>query len=112
MRWARAIRDSRKLDYLGLAATFGLPWALITVIFARAALWSWLPLALTLALRFALATVTARQVLRQRLWLGDYLLLPLRDIAALFIWVASFFGSTIHWRGLKFRLKQGKLYAP
>ena len=108
-RWARAIRDSRKLDYLGLAATFGVPWALLTVLFARGAAWSLILLTITLVARFALARAMTKHVLHEPLTLGDYLLIPVRDVVALFVWIASFAGHTIHWRGLKFHLKDGKL---
>ena len=110
MRWARAIRDSRKLDYLGLAATFGLPWALFALLFARGAGWAWLLFCIVCVTRFWLAMFMAR-VLKQPLALAGYLLIPVRDLAALFVWIASFFGHTIHWRGLEFRLKDGKLYS-
>jgi ceramide glucosyltransferase len=110
MRWARAIRDSRKLDYVGLAATFGAPWALLTVLFARGAEWSWTLLAITVVARFALAATMTRSILRQSLTVLDHLLIPVRDLTALFVWLASFAGHTIHWRGLRFRLKNGKLY--
>jgi len=109
-RWARAIRDSRKLDYIGLAATFGVPWALLTVAFAAGRAWSLILLLVALALRFFMGAAITNQVLRQPLSVLDYLLIPVRDVAALFVWIASFAGHTIHWRGLKFRLKQGKLY--
>jgi len=110
-RWARAIRDSRKFDYLGLAATFGVPWAMLAVVFSCGAPWSWILLAMTLGLRFALAhTITAR-VLHEPLAAGDYLLIPMRDIVALVVWITSFVGHTIHWRGLNFTLKDGKLRA-
>jgi ceramide glucosyltransferase len=36
-------------------------------------------------------------------------LLPLRDLIAVGIWIASFFGNTIRWRGELFYLKKGKL---
>jgi ceramide glucosyltransferase len=110
MRWARAIRDSRQLEYVGLAATFGVPWAFATVIFARGAVWSLLLFALTLAARFTLARFLSRSVLQQPLTIADYLLIPVRDLVALFVWIASFFGHTIHWRGLRFTLRKGKLY--
>jgi len=110
MRWARAIRDSRKLDYLGLAATFGVPWAIATVAVARGATWSWLLMAVALFVRFTLARTMTRQVLRQPLGFSDYLFIPVRDLAALFVWIASFAGHTIDWRGRKFHLKDGKLY--
>ena len=108
-RWARAIRDSRKLDYIGLAATFGVPWALLSVLFARGAIWSWILLAITVAFRFILAHAMTKRVLHEPLTLADYLLIPLRDVVALFVWISSFAGRTIHWRGLKFHLKDGKL---
>lgn len=110
MRWARAIRDSRKFDYLGLAATFGVPWAIATLLVARGAAWAWILFCITIVTRFALAWVISHRILRQSLSGLDYLLIPLRDIVALFIWIASFFGHTIQWRGLKFRLSQGKLH--
>lgn len=109
VRWARAIRDSRKLDYIGLAATFGVPWALATLLLVRGAFWSWILLAVALVARFVLAA-SMSSVLKQRLSLLDYLLIPVRDVTALFVWIASFAGHTIHWRGLKFRLRNGKLY--
>lgn len=108
-RWARAIRDSRPLDYLGLAATFGVPWAALTVLLARGAAWSWLLLGITGVTRLVMASNMAR-VLGLSLSAADCLLIPVRDLTALLVWIASFFGHTIHWRGLKFRLKQGKLY--
>ena len=109
-RWARAIRDSRKLDYFGLAATFGVPWALLTLVFAKANVWSLILLAVSLVSRFAVAVFMTNGIFRQRLSIIDYLLIPVRDVAAFLIWLASFAGHTIHWRGLKFRLKDGKLY--
>jgi len=36
-------------------------------------------------------------------------LLPLRDLIAPLVWVASFGGNRIHWRGDSFVLKDGKL---
>src|SRR5450432_1164526 len=36
LRWARSTRDSRKLGYTGVAFTFGLPWAVLNVLFSGA----------------------------------------------------------------------------
>src|SRR3984893_5239911 len=41
LRWARGVRDSRAGGYIGLASTYGLMWALLTVIASRAAPRSW-----------------------------------------------------------------------
>src|SRR5262249_48277512 len=48
LRWARTVRDSRFWGYVGLGLTFGLPWAILTLILARGAGWAWAILALTL----------------------------------------------------------------
>jgi ceramide glucosyltransferase len=110
MRWSRAIRDSRALDYIGMAATFGIPWALLTVIFAKGASWAWMLLAVTISLRTRLAAVMTSRVMRQHISLLDYLLIPVRDFVAVIVWAVSFVGHTVHWRGLKFKLRNGKLY--
>src|SRR5579863_5336701 len=55
LRWARTVRDSRRLGYFGLGLTFGLPWALLALIFARGAGWAWELLAAVAAARFAVA---------------------------------------------------------
>jgi ceramide glucosyltransferase len=36
-------------------------------------------------------------------------LLPLRDFVSLFVWIASFAGHTVVWRGERFNLKHGRL---
>jgi ceramide glucosyltransferase len=36
-------------------------------------------------------------------------LLPLRDLVAVAVWVASFASNTVTWRGDRFHLKDGKL---
>ena len=34
----------------------------------------------------------------------NYWLIPLQDIIAFAVYVASFFGATVHWRGADYRL--------
>ena len=108
LRWARTVKDVRRWGYLGLGVTFGVPWALLTLILARGASWSWMLLAVTVGMRLAVAVYVGQKVLRdpQLLLL---LWLPLRDTVALFVWLASFVGHTVTWRGASYTLKQGKL---
>jgi ceramide glucosyltransferase len=108
LRWGRAVRDSR-LGYLGLVLTFGLPWAILTVVFSCGTLWAWLLLAVTASLRVAVALVVGWWVLRDRQVLRLLALLPLRDFVALLVWFGSLFGHKVIWRGDVFRLKDGKL---
>ncbi len=108
LRWARTIRDSRFWGYVGLGLTFGLPWALLTVFLSGGALWAWALLALTTGVRVASALATGG-VLHDRQVLSLLYLIPLRDLIALAVWIASFFGHRIHWRGDSYCLKDGKL---
>jgi len=36
-------------------------------------------------------------------------LIPVRDIFALLVWIVSFSGHTVSWRGDRFHLRDGKL---
>jgi ceramide glucosyltransferase len=109
LRWARTIRDSRFWGYLGLGLTFGLPWAALTLICAKGSAWAWVLLACTAAMRVAVATVVARSVLRDRQPLRFLALLPLRDVFAMLVWIVSFAGHRVTWRGDRFCLEKGKL---
>jgi ceramide glucosyltransferase len=111
LRWARTVRDSRYWGYVGLGVTFGLPWAVVALLFAQGAGWAWGLLAATLAMRAAVAVVVGKLVLRDRQVLRSLVLIPLRDTFALIIWIVSFVGHEIVWRGNRFRLKNGKLEA-
>ncbi|MBV8052822.1 MAG: bacteriohopanetetrol glucosamine biosynthesis glycosyltransferase HpnI [Acidobacteriaceae bacterium] len=108
LRWARTIKNVRFWGYVGLVFTFGLVWALLALILARGAIWSWALLGITLAMRFGVAAFIRSKVLRESqsrlLWL-----LPLRDILAFYVWLMSFVGHTVTWRGTSYTLKQGKL---
>jgi ceramide glucosyltransferase len=109
MRWARNIKDRRPAQYFGLVVTFGLVWALLAVLANPFAWWTWLVLALVAILRLSSALAVGRGVLHDPQLLRDLWLLPLRDFVALLIWLASFAGNTVEWRGLRFRLRGGKL---
>jgi len=109
LRWARTIRDARRWGYAGLIFTFGLPWALLTLLAARGAPWAWSLLVITFAVRIAVGFVAAIDVLNDDQFFPYILLLPLRDLIAPFVWAASFMGNRIHWRGDVFDLKDGRL---
>ena len=109
LRWSRTIRDARRWGYAGLLFTFGLPWALATLLAARGAAWAWVLLAMTFAVRLAVGFVSAVFVLDDRLSFSNVFLLPLRDLIAPLVWAASFMGNRIHWRGDVFDLKNGRL---
>ena len=109
LRWSRTIRDARPGGYLGLILTFGLPWALATLIASRGATWAWALFAVTFSARLLVGVGTAITVLHDRQVLRDIFLLPVRDLLAPFVWAAGLVGNRIHWRGDDFHLKDGRL---
>lgn len=109
IRWARGVRDSRKAGYVGLASTFGLTWALLNLIVSHVEPWTWAVLGGVAVLRFAVALAVGKGVLQDRALLKNSWLLPMRDLVATFVWLASFAGHTVTWRGDRFELKNGRL---
>jgi ceramide glucosyltransferase len=109
LRWARTVRDSRFWGYVGLGLTFGLPWAVLALIFSRGAAWAWALLACTTAIRLAVAIVVGKSVLQDRQVVRSLALIPVRDVFALLVWIVSFAGHRIVWRGDHFSLENGKL---
>ena len=109
LRWARSVRDSRGWGYLGVALTFGLPWAMFLAIVGRGKLWTLGFVGFVLALRMLLAFVVGVKVAGDPQVPKYFWLIPLRDLVALIIWAAGYLGSTVVWRGERFWLKDGKL---
>jgi ceramide glucosyltransferase len=109
LRWARGVRDARTGGYVGLITTFGLMWGILAVVFAQGAWWSCAGLGITALLRLAVAIAVGGLVLRDRALARSLWLLPLRDLIAVAVWGASFFGHTVIWRGEHFELKHGRL---
>jgi ceramide glucosyltransferase len=109
LRWARGVRDARAGGYFGLIFTFGLLWSLLALGASKAALWAWGTLAVTLFLRFAVALIIGRGILRDAQALKYAWMIPLRDLVAVAVWIVSLSGHTVTWRGDRFHLKDGKL---
>jgi ceramide glucosyltransferase len=109
LRWGRTIRESRPWGYFGLVTTFGFAWALLAVVVGQGALWSWILLALSFAVRMSMAFAVGVRALRDPDLVPWLWLIPLRDLLAVLIWIGSLFGNKVRWRGEEFRLKKGKL---
>jgi ceramide glucosyltransferase len=109
LRWLRTVRCSRPRGYAGLIVTHGLAWALLNVLASGLSPLSLWLLGLSFFLRVAQAMTVGAAVLGDHEVLPNLLLLPLRDVIAMFLWVAGFSGDTIVWRGERFTLKGGKL---
>lgn len=109
LRWAIGIRNIRPGGHFGMLFTHGLPWAIAAAYVAPSASIGAAYLMAYFALRFAMAWTVGvwglrDPVLRRRFWL-----LPVRDLLAFFVWLASFGMNRIEWRGSAFTLDKGRM---
>jgi ceramide glucosyltransferase len=107
LRWARTIRALVPIPYAASVLQISLLWALLAVIFSGAAFWSWLLFAAVLAVRvFAARRIdTALRLPHSNSW-WSFLL---RDSFSTLIFIASFTGNRVDWRGQMMQADPGKL---
>jgi ceramide glucosyltransferase len=100
LRVARTIKALDPVGYLGTVITHPFPLALLAAALGGSA--SLFLVALALACRITLCHVVERTfgLPRQRYWL-----LPCHDLFAFAIFVFSFLGTTVNWRGYSYRVK-------
>jgi ceramide glucosyltransferase len=108
-RWGRTVRSSRPGGYFGLIITFGLFWALLAFIAAKAAMWSVVLLLAVFWIRIFVVSVIGKMVLNDQQSFWNLWLLPLRDLISPLIWLMTIGGKRIVWRGEEFELEKGKL---
>jgi ceramide glucosyltransferase len=111
IRWNRTVRDARPAGYAGLIFTFGIWWALLAMLFSHGALWSSLLFTTVIGMRYLMAIGAGGIALGDQFVMRDIWLLPLRDAMSMAVWVASYFGRTVVWRGERFALKKGTITA-
>ena len=109
LRWARTIRACSPRGYSGLLFAYGAPLALLPALYHTTRL-SLAVLVGAFLLRFVAAWASGILVCKDRLVEKFLWLIPVRDLLALVIWLLSFAGSKIVWRGARFRLEpSGKI---
>ena len=109
LRWARAMRDSRRAGYAGLLFSYGLAWAFLNLIASGLSLPALALFSLALMFRVAIALGVGVGILGDRQVVRDLWLVLARDLLALLIWAWSYASDTIAWRDETFILKKGKL---
>ncbi len=110
LRWGRAVRISRPKGYAGLILTYGLATSLLLLWALGGTALGWGLLAFTIVLRFATALFVGAVLMQDRVLLKFLWLVPLRDWLGFLVWLASFAGNEIDWRGHRFVvLRDGKI---
>jgi ceramide glucosyltransferase len=112
LRWARTTKFSRPSGYVGLLFTFTTVWAsLLVTIFPESLLA--LSVGVTaLIVRFGAAWIIGGWWMQDQRLRRYFYLLPLRDFFGFIVWIASFLGNTVSWRGDRFRLIAGGYLIP
>jgi ceramide glucosyltransferase len=111
VRWATVQRHMRPWGHVGLIFTWGLPWAIVAVAIHPSPAVAIAYLGGYLACRIAITWLIGVWGMKQRgLW-KKMPLIPLWDLMAFGIWLASFRQKTIRWRGVDYFLREGKLVA-
>jgi ceramide glucosyltransferase len=113
LRWARTYRVCRPAGYLAYGITHALVYSLVILLGAGLAPWAWGLAAATLVLRGTLAGFSERRCLKGELPLWAFALLPLKDLLAFGLWLASFLGDRVAWGERAYRVTpEGKLAPP
>ena len=109
LRWAIGLRNVRPAGYWGLLFTFGLPWTLLAVAVAPTFGCGIGYAAAYLLLRLALVLLIGVWGLNDPVTRKFWWLTPFRDAINFVVWLAGFCTSKIEWRGIKYKVKKGKL---
>ncbi len=107
LRTARTIRSIDPVGHAGTILTHPFPLALLAAMLGAADAMPLVVFALSCRMLLCLAVEHAFAVPRQRYWQ-----IPLCDLLSFSVFIASFFGATVTWRGHSYRVgADGKLFA-
>jgi ceramide glucosyltransferase len=106
-RWNLGIRTSRPWGYAGLIFTQGTSAALLLLLAAGGSGLGWTIALSTIGIRLGAGWFLAEQCLHDRSIRRFLWLVPIRDLLGTLLWLTSFFGDTVVWRGRRFRIGAG-----
>jgi len=100
LRAARTIKSIDPIAYAGTLVTHPWPLALLALLLGS-------PSAALVAVAVLMARVTLCRCVEWRFDLSrqNYWLIPVHDLIAFAVYVTSFFGATVHWRGADYRVE-------
>ena len=107
IRIARTIKSIDPAGHLGAVISHPMPLALIAALLGGGGQ-ALAVAAIALTLRLALCWQMEREFAARA---GSYLLVPVRDLLSFAVYVASFFGATVKWRGNSYRVVDDTLLA-
>lgn len=102
-RWKRTIRRSRGAQFIGVALTFPVFWALVLAALEPSAWRAWATAAGVILVRWLLAADLQRAV-KMPDWPRAWWLLPVVDVVEAVTFFGAFFGKTVYWAGRRYYL--------
>uniref|UniRef100_A0A7C5ALP1 Ceramide glucosyltransferase n=1 Tax=Desulfobacca acetoxidans TaxID=60893 RepID=A0A7C5ALP1_9BACT len=109
-RWTRTYRVCRPGGYLAYGLTHTLAFCLVLWLVSALAAWALGLLLAGLTVRLVLARVADSLCLKGHLPWPALLLLPLKDLLSFGLWLFSFVGQEVTWKGRRFGLtREGRL---
>jgi ceramide glucosyltransferase len=112
LRWARAIRISRPWGYCGLVFTYGTATSLLALAAWGFSSFAWWLLAMASLTRFLPVFAVGVFGLKDLALARWFWLVPVRDLITFAVWVMSFVGDEVEWRGVNFRVLPGGKLMP
>jgi ceramide glucosyltransferase len=109
VRWMTVMRHMRPNGHFGLLFTFGLPWSLAAIAVHPTTAVGIGYLGTYLLLRILMTWLIGIRGMKQKELWSKMALIPLWDLMAFGIWLASFVQTTIRWRGIDYHLRNGRL---
>jgi ceramide glucosyltransferase len=108
-RWMTVMRQMRPWGHFGLLFTWGLPWSLLAVAIRPTAQVAAAFFGSYLVCRVLIAWVIGTHGLKQRRLWKKFLLIPVWDAIAFWIWMVSFMRKSIQWRKVQHSVDGGQL---
>ena len=102
LRWSRTIRVLRPFEHVGTLITYPFPLALAGIALLGAGFYGLSALVLALCARIVLKTSVERAF---GTFAGPLWLLPVRDIISMAVFLLSFFGQKVAWRGARYQVR-------
>ena len=101
LRWNRTIRVLRPFEHLGTLVTYPFPLALAAIALIGFGFYGVAAILAALGARFVLKLSVERAF---KTYAGPLWLLPIRDIISFTVFLLSFFGQKVAWRGARFQV--------
>ena len=112
IRWMTVMRSMRPWGHFGLVFTWGLPWTLVAIAVHPTLEVVAIFVGAYAVLRVAMAWLIGIRGMKQKSFWRKLPLIPVWDALAFAIWLASFTRTTIRWRGVDYKIRDGAFVPP